>query len=303
VSVTLVGGIELGTFAVHPAVEPVVQEMPSAAIVPRPVPEVFAVRSQVAGPNEAVTDVARVTETVQTLPDTEVQPYQLVKTDPASAVAVSVTLVGGIVLATFAVHPAVEPVVQAMPGAVTVPRPVPEVFVVRSQVAGPNDAVTLLAPAMETTQTFPEMEVQPLQLEKTEPASAVAVRVTLVAGVVFATLAVHPAVEPVVQVMPGAVTVPRPVPEVFAVRSHIAGPNDAVTDLAPAIETVQTFPEMEVQPLQLEKTEPASAVAVSVTLVAGVVFATLAVHPAVEPVVQVMPGAVTVLARSRRSSR
>ena len=84
----------------------------------------------------------------------------------------------------------------------------------------------------------------------------------------------QPAVEPVVHVMPAPVTVPRPVPDVLAVRSHVAGPNVAVTVFAMVIETVQTFPDTDVHPSQDEKTEPVSAVAVRVTDVAGEVFGT-----------------------------
>ncbi len=42
------------------------------------------------------------------------------------------------------------------------------------------------------------------------------------------------------------------------------GWNVAVTVFAPVIDTVQTFPVADVQPLQLEKTELASGTAVSV---------------------------------------
>jgi hypothetical protein len=72
-------------------------------------------------------------------------------------------------------------------------------------------------------QAFPDTEVQPLQLERIDPPSGAAVSVTDVAGDVLGTEAVHPCVEPVVQEMPSPVTVPRPLPEVFAVRSHVAG--------------------------------------------------------------------------------
>jgi hypothetical protein len=201
--------------------------------------------------------------------------------------------VAGAVLGTLAVHPTVEPVVHEMPWPVTVPRPVPEVFAVRIQAAGANVAVAIRAPVIATVQTFPDTDVQPLHLEKTEPASGAAVSATDVAGAVLGTLAVQPAVEPVAQEMPGPVTVPRPVPEVFAVRTHWAGTNVADTVFALVIATVQTFPEIDVQPLQLENTDPDCGDAVSVTAVAGDVLETLAVQPTVEPVVQEMPSPVT----------
>jgi hypothetical protein len=141
-------------------------------------------------------------------------------------------------------------------------------------VDGWNVAVTVLAAVIETVQTFPETDVHPTQVEKRDPASGVAVSVTCVAGTVFGTWAVQPAVEPVVQAIPAPVTVPLPVPEVFAVRSQVAGPNVAVTVLAMVIETVHTFPDADVHPTQDEKTDPVSAVAVRVTDVAGEVFGT-----------------------------
>jgi uncharacterized protein YlzI (FlbEa/FlbD family) len=189
------------------------------------------------------------------------------------------------------VQPAIEPVVHAMPPPVTVPRPVPEVLAVRSQVAGWNVAVTVLAPVIETVQVFPDTVVQPLHDQKIDPASGVAVSVTAVAGEVFATWAVQPSVEPVVQAMPPPVTVPRPVPEVLAVRSHVAGWNVAVTVLAMVIETVHVFPDTAVQPLHDQKIDPASGAAVSVTTAPP---PRLALQPAVDPVVQEMPSPVTV---------
>jgi hypothetical protein len=137
---------------------------------------------------------------------------------------------------------------------VTVPDPVPDVLAVRSQVAGANVAVAVRAPVMEIVQTFPDTEVQPLHREKTKPASGVAVSVTDAAGTVLGTLVVHPAVDPVVQATPSPETVPRPVPDVLAVRSQAAGWNVAVTVFAAVIETVQTFPESDPQPLHAEKT-------------------------------------------------
>jgi hypothetical protein len=55
---------------------------------------------------------------------------------------------------------------------------------------------------------------------KIEEASAVATRFTWLAGVVFGTVMLHPAVDPVVQeIPPSPVIVPFPVPEVATVRT------------------------------------------------------------------------------------
>jgi hypothetical protein len=78
--------------------------------------------------------------------------------------------------------------------------------------------VTVFAPVIETVQTLPETLVQPDQLANTELASGDAVRTTCVAGTVFGTAAVQPAVDPLAQEIPSPVTVPLPAPDVLAVR-------------------------------------------------------------------------------------
>ena len=61
--------------------------------------------------------------------------------------------------------------------------------------------------------------VHPDQPVKIEEASAVATRFTCVAGIVFGTVMLHAAVDPVVQeIPPSPVIVPLPVPEVATVR-------------------------------------------------------------------------------------
>ena len=190
--------------------------MPSPVTVPRPVPDVFAVRSQVAGANVAVTVFAAVIETVQTFPDAEVQPLQITKNDAASGVAVSVTVVAGDVTGTETLHPTAEPVVQEMPPPVTVPRPAPDVPTVRSAVAL-NVAFTVFTASIETVQTFPETVVHPVQPAKTDAAFGVAVSVTVVGGDVLGNEAVHPAVQGIRQEIPSPVTVPSPEPQISTV--------------------------------------------------------------------------------------
>ncbi len=119
---------------------------------------------------------------------------------------------------------------------------------------------------MDTVQVVPETRVHPLHDENVEPGSGAAVSVTDVAGDVLGTEAVHPSAEPVVQEMLPPVTVPRPVPDVFAVRSQASGWNVAVTVLAAVIVTVHLVPLADVQPDQLFSNEPAAGVAVSVTV-------------------------------------
>ena len=62
--------------------------------------------------------------------------------------------------------------------------------------------------------------VHPDQPVKIEEASAVATRFTCVAGVVFGTVVLHPAVDPVAQeIPPSPEIVPFPAPEVATVRT------------------------------------------------------------------------------------
>jgi hypothetical protein len=62
---------------------------------------------------------------VQTFPDTVVHPDHALKTELASAVAVSVTTVAGVVFGTETLQPAVDPVVQLIPPPAMVPLPLP----------------------------------------------------------------------------------------------------------------------------------------------------------------------------------
>jgi hypothetical protein len=217
----------------------------------------------VLGWNVAVTVFAAVTVTVHVAPLTVVQPVQLFRIELASGVAVSVTVPP---FATGAVQPSVEPAMQAMPGPVTVPLPpCATAFTVNGYVLGWNVAVTVFADVTVTVHVAPLTLVQPVQLFRIEVASGVAVSVTVPP---FATLVVHPTVEPAVQAMPGPVTVPTP-PCVAAVTVswYVLGWNVAVTDFAAVIVTVQVAPFVVVHPLQLLKIDVASGTAVSVIVV------------------------------------
>lgn len=222
-------------------------------------------------PNVAVTVLAELIATLQVDPDTLVHPLHEEKVEPTSGAAVSVTIVAGDVLDTAAVHPAVDPVAQETPSAVTVPRPVPDVLTVRSQVAGWKVAVTLFAPVMETVQLVPDTLVQPVHDLKMASAPGAATSVVLAP---FATGSVQSPVDPVAQEMPFPVTVPFP--DTAAVSRYVEGWNVAVTVLAPVIETVQLAPDALAHPSQDLRMEPASGVAVSTTLAP---FATAALHP------------------------
>jgi len=72
-------------------------------------------------------------------------------------------------------------------------------------VVGWNAAVTVLADVMVTVHVVPLTELQPVQLFRNEPASGVAVRVTVAP---FATAALQPEVDPIAQEIPGPVTEP-----------------------------------------------------------------------------------------------
>jgi hypothetical protein len=126
VSVTTVAGVVFGTDALHTPVAPAPQSMPPPLTFPLPVPPVVTASGYVLGENVAMTNQDPLTDTVQTSPVAEVQPSQLVKTDPASGVAVRVTTVGGLVLGTEMLHTPLPPVAQSMPPPLTRPFPVPE---------------------------------------------------------------------------------------------------------------------------------------------------------------------------------
>jgi hypothetical protein len=293
-----------GSLTLQPSVDPVVQPTPPPLTVPDPVPATVTLSVYVDGWNVTVTYFAAFTYSVHVFgaPVTGVHPDQYLKTEPASAVPVSVTVWYPPLSAGFAtkvVHPSVAPVAQLRPAPVIVPVPPPLEEAVTAKVAGSNFAVTYFALFMDTVQLSgaPVTGVQLPQLLKTELASGVAVSVTVLYAVVlpgFGTTLVHPSDEPVVQLRPAPAMVPAPFPVVAAMSVQVLGSNWAETYFAALMVTVQTFgePLTGVHPDQLLKTELASGVAVSVTVLYAIEaggFATWAVHPTADPLVQLRP--------------
>jgi hypothetical protein len=126
--------------------------------VPLPRPLLLTVRLKNCRLNVAVTDFAAFMATVHVAPETELQPVQLPKTEPAAGVAVSVTVVLD----------------------VTVPPPAPALPTVSMKVGTVKVAVTVFAAVMDTVHVAPDAVSQPFQLANVEPAAAAAVKVTVV---------------------------------------------------------------------------------------------------------------------------
>jgi len=204
------------------------------------------------GVKVAVTERSRVICTTQDDPSVESQPDQLALA-VCSAAAVKLTLVP---LVNDAEH--VEP--QLMPWPVTLPLAVPALSTESVYELGAKLAVTVRFALICTMHEAPELESQPLQLEKTEPAVGVAVRVTLVP---FENEAEQ--VPP--QLMPLPLTVPAPFPAFWTVSVGFVGApaNAAETVRLAFIATVQLVPVAESQPIQPAKVEPASGEAVRMT--------------------------------------
>jgi hypothetical protein len=191
-------------------------------------------------------------------------------------------------LLTSAAQPSLLPDVQAMPGPVTMPVPVPAVATVRRNVVGWKVAVTVFAADIVAVQVLPFVLVQPDQLFSMAPAAGDAVSVTVVplaTGVVQPAGSLHSSPAP-------AITPVAPYIEAgFTVRGYVLGWNVAVTLFAPVIETVQLVPDTLVQLVQDLKMASAPGAATRVMLPP---FASASVQSPVEPVAQAMPGPVTV---------
>jgi hypothetical protein len=187
-----------------------------------------------------------------------------------------------------AAQPSLLPDVQAMPGPVTVPVPVPAVVTVRRYVVGWNVAVTVFADDIVTVQVLPFVLVQPVQLFSMASAAGDAVSVTVLP---LARVVVQPAGS--LHSSPAPLIVPvAPYSEAgFTVRGYVLGWKMAVTVFAAVMATVHVAPFTVVQPVQLFRIELASGVPVRVTVAP---FAMGAVQPSVDPAAQSMPGPVTV---------
>lgn len=150
------------------------------------------------------------------------------------------------------------------------PEPVPALVTKSVAVCRLKVNVTFLAPDMVTVQVLPEKVSQPDCPQSIEPAAGVAVRVTLV---FCANGAEHEELEEPQDMPAGAlVTVPLPLPVLNTVSAVpvVCLLKVTVTDLAADMVTVQVKPLRGVQPNQLASVEPASGVAVRVTLVFSV---------------------------------
>ena len=195
-------------------------------------------------------------------PDPVQAPDQPVKSEVASAAAVSVTTV-------LLVYVAEQVAPQSIPAGaeVIVPPPVPARATVRPYVTRVNVAVAALAPSMVSVQVPVPLQA-PDQPVKVEVPSATAVRVTTAPP---STAAVQ--VEPQLTPPTLEVTVPPPVPA-FAIET--GNVNRAFTSRAESIVTLQ--PPVPVQSADHPaNVAPRSAWAVSTTLVPE---AKLAVHAA-----------------------
>ena len=123
-------------------------------------------------------------------------------------------------------------------------------------------AVTVRLESMVTAQVFPSTESQPVQVERVAPYSAVAVSMMTVP---WGKDALH---VPPQSIDEGElVIVPRPVPDLWMVRSLYTISKVAVTVRLESMVTAQVFPSTESQPVQVERVAPYSAVAVSMMTV------------------------------------
>lgn len=222
--------------------------------VPLPFPILLTVRPKVFRVKVAVTDLAASIVTVQVPVPVQV-PDQPVKSESDVGAAERVTMVP-------TAKVAVQLAPQLIPAGddVTVPLPLPVL-------ATPNEkvlvkvAVTDLPAFMVTVQVTPLALSHPAHAVKIESAAGVAVRVT--------TVPVTKAPEQVTpQSIPAGeeVTVPAPLPDLFAVKTKLWRLKVPVTDFAALIETVQVVPETLSHPDQPAKMELTPGVGVRVTV-------------------------------------
>lgn len=189
--------------------------------------------------------------------ETESQPLQLLTVEPASGVAVSVTVVSR-------VNGAEQTEPQFIPDGllVTVPPPVPLTFTVSTGFCE-KVAVTDLLASMTIWHVPVPLQAPPQPL-KDQPESGLALNVTVV---LTANEAEH---VPRQLLIPAGLLLTEPLPDTVTVSVNVAVvENVTVTVRLVVIVTVHCLwsEETESQPLQLLTVEPGSGVAVSVTVV------------------------------------
>jgi len=150
---------------------------------------------------------------------------------------------------------------------VTVPFPVPALFVVRVNVML-KVAVTVVVAVTVTAHEPVPLHPPPLQPAKTDPAAAVAVNVTAVP-----VLKVAEQVDPQFISPPPLVTVPDPVPDLMTVKAKVLRANIAVAVVLAVTVTLHVPVPLQPPPVQPANVEPEAAVAVSVTMVPLLKFA------------------------------
>jgi hypothetical protein len=225
--------------------------------VPLPAPILLKVSVTGCRANTAVRLVAAVMATVQAPTPEQLPPFQPVKMEPAAGVAVSVTL-----LPLGKLLEQVAPQVIPAGELVTVPVPAPVMLKVKVTGCRAKVAVTVVATAMVTAHVAVPEQPPPLQAVKVEPAAGVAVSVTVLP---LGKLPEH--VAP--QLIPAGelVTVPLPAPVMLKVRVTGCRPKVAVTVVAAVTVTAHVPVPEQLPPLQPVKDDPASGLAVRVTVV------------------------------------
>jgi hypothetical protein len=275
-------------------VDPEEQLTPPPVTVPFPDPAVptFSVYEfRGTGSKVADTAVAAVIVMLQDGAAPEQAPPQPVNMEPGPAVAESVT---GAPATRLALQPDADPDAQLNPPPEIVPVPVPLVDAESRYEGGggsPKDAETEEAAVTVRLQEGEVPEHAPPQPVNTEPAAALATRVT---DVPSDKLALQPTLDPDVQFRPPPEMVPAPGPLVEAESRTVeggAGSKLAVTAAAAVIVKPQEVEVPEQAPPQPENTDPGPAAAVSVNEVPET---TLELQPELDPDVQLRPPPVTV---------
>jgi len=190
---------------------------------------------------------------VQVVAVTGVHPVKLAKLEPASGVAVSVTVVPA---GKLAEHVAV----QLMPptSLVIVPAPVPVFLTVSVKLA--KTTVTVRACVIVTVHVVAVTLAQPVNVTPRLAFAGAAVSTTVSPAAKLAAPIDGQAIS-----FPAVVTEPEPDRDTVSLNFE----NVAVTVFAALMVTLHSVPFVEVQPFQPPNPEPASGVAVRVTGVSG----------------------------------